>query len=91
MQENGRPPRVGREALMANEQRALERMKSIRTTRLELFHSGGDDVAVHCVFELEDRDGRRWGLDEMSLQRWKGDRIAEERFFYDPAQLKPPA
>jgi hypothetical protein len=27
-------------------------------------------------------------LDEVALQRWNGERIVEEQFYYDPAQLK---
>lgn len=87
MQENGKPPRVGRDSLVANEERAMQRMASIRTVTLEAFPAG-DRVAVHSVYEFVDREGRRSGLDEMSIQRWRGDRIAEERFFYDPAQLR---
>jgi ketosteroid isomerase-like protein len=88
MHENGKPPRVGRAALIANEERAMARMASIRTVSLEAFFSGGDDVAIHSVYEFVDKEGRRSGLDEMSVQRWRGERIAEERFFYDPEQLK---
>jgi hypothetical protein len=25
-------------------------------------------------------------IDELAYQRWDGDRIAEERFYYDPVQ-----
>jgi hypothetical protein len=28
-------------------------------------------------------------MEELAYQRWEGDRIAEETFFYDPAQTKP--
>jgi hypothetical protein len=28
-------------------------------------------------------------MEELAWQRWEGDRIAEEEFFYDPAQSKP--
>jgi hypothetical protein len=28
-------------------------------------------------------------MDELAYQRWEGERIAEETFFYDPAQLVP--
>jgi hypothetical protein len=28
-------------------------------------------------------------MEELAYQRWEGERIAEERFFYDPAQLIP--
>jgi len=29
-------------------------------------------------------------MEELALQRWEGDRIAQERFFYDPRQVRPP-
>ncbi|MFZ3321099.1 MAG: nuclear transport factor 2 family protein [Usitatibacter sp.] len=87
MQENGKPPRVGRAALIANEERAMARVASIRTISLEAFFAGGDNVAIRSVYEIVGRDGRRTGLDEMCFQRWRGDRIAEERFYYDPAQF----
>ena len=25
-------------------------------------------------------------MEDLALQRWRGERIAEEQFFYDPAQ-----
>jgi len=28
-------------------------------------------------------------MEELAYQRWEGERIAEETFFYDPAQLIP--
>jgi hypothetical protein len=28
-------------------------------------------------------------MEEIAWQRWDGERIAEEQFFYDPAQKKP--
>jgi len=28
-------------------------------------------------------------LDELAYQTWRGDLIATERFYYDPAQRKP--
>ena len=28
-------------------------------------------------------------MEELAWQRWEGERIAEEQFFYDPAQLAP--
>ena len=86
MHENQKPPRVGLDALVANEQRAMAKTKSIRAVKLEAFHGGGDDVAIHSVYEIVEADGRAWTLDEMSIQRWRGDRIAEEFFFYDPGQ-----
>jgi len=34
------------------------------------------------------RDGKTCRLDEVALQKWSGERIVEEQFYYDPAQLK---
>ena len=28
-------------------------------------------------------------MEELAYQRWEGERIAEEKFFYDPRQLQP--
>jgi hypothetical protein len=28
-------------------------------------------------------------MEELAYQRWEGERVAEEKFFYDPAQLTP--
>ena len=50
----------------------------------------GDRVAIRWLFEFEFLDGRTLRLDEIAWQRWRGDRIVEEKFFYDPAQLAPP-
>jgi hypothetical protein len=27
-------------------------------------------------------------MDELAYQRWRGNKIAEERFYFDPAQVK---
>ncbi|HST00529.1 MAG TPA: nuclear transport factor 2 family protein [Usitatibacter sp.] len=89
MHENRKPPREGREALVANEERAMAKTKSIRALKLEAFQGAGGDVAIHSVYEIVEADGRKWTLDEMSIQRWRGDRIAEEFFFYDPGQRDP--
>ena len=46
-------------------------------------------IAASMAAELE-KLGCHWTgfvLEELAHQRWRGDRIAEERFYYDPAQL----
>jgi hypothetical protein len=40
------------------------------------------------VFDIVRPDGRTFTLDELAYQLWHGDRIAQERFYYDPAQRK---
>ena len=49
----------------------------------------GDHVTVNWVFEMTTRDGKKRLLDELALQKWSGERIVEEQFYYDPAQLRP--
>ena len=33
-------------------------------------------------------DGGVMRIEELAHQRWDGEKIAEERFYYDPAQMK---
>ena len=49
----------------------------------------GDQVVIHWRFDMTGHDGVTRRLDELSLQTWRGDRIASERFFYDPASIAP--
>jgi hypothetical protein len=90
MQENGLPPRVGREALVAHEKAVLAGLEAMRTRRVETFLLDGDRVAINWVFEMTSPDGAMRVLDELALQFWDGDRIRRERFYYDPAQIRPP-
>jgi ketosteroid isomerase-like protein len=45
----------------------------------------GDHVAIFWVFDFISKEGVTRRIEEMALQRWDGDRIREERFFYDTA------
>lgn len=89
MQENDGEPRRGRELLMANEAKVLARMKSVKSTCVRPVFHEGDRVVIRWVFEFEALDGKRTRIEELAYQRWEGERVAEEKFFYDPAQLKP--
>ena len=88
MQENLQPPRRGRTALATHEREVLKAMKGIRTLPGTQFLVDGDLVVIRWRFDLDYADGRRTSLDEIAWQRWSGDLIAEERFYYDPAQHK---
>ena len=89
MQENDLPPRKGRDLLVANERRVLDRMASVTSKCLRPVLVNGDHVVVRWVFEFETRDGKHVRIEELAWQRWEGERIAEEKFYYDPAQLVP--
>ena len=88
MQENLGEIRAGREALAVAEEKVLRSVKSIVTRPGSTFAIDGDRVIVHWVFDIEPADGKAYALDELAYQTWRGDRIASERFYYDPGQRK---
>lgn len=90
MQENQQPPRVGRDRLVAEERATMARFARIGTELLEDPVVDGDRVVVRWRFTFTPAEGPAMTLEELALQRWAGDRIAEERFFYDPRQMRPP-
>lgn len=89
MQENQGEPRVGREGLMAGEARVLARVKSVASQCVRPVMVNGDHVAIRWVFRFEWLDGSSTTMEEVAWQRWEGERIAQETFFYDPAQRRP--
>ncbi|MES2950951.1 MAG: nuclear transport factor 2 family protein [Pseudomonadota bacterium] len=91
MRENNEPQRVGRDTLMAHEAAALSRTRSVHSQCVHPVFVNGDYVVIRWVFQVEYLDGTRARLEELAYQRWEGDQIVEEQFFYDPRQMKPTA
>ena len=90
MQENQSPPRGGgRARLVDNEKRVLARARKVESTCVPPVFTSGDHVAIRWIFRFEWLDGSVTRMEEMAWQRWEGERIAEETFFYDPAQMLP--
>jgi SnoaL-like domain len=89
MRENGAPPRVGRDAHVANERRVLGRAKSVSSTCVRPVFVHGDHVVIRWIFHFVWLDDTVTHMEELAYQRWDGERIAEETFFYDPAQKTP--
>ena len=89
MQENGKPPREGLKKLIEHERGVMAAFTEIRTLPATTWLVDGDNVVVNWVFEFTRPDGTRFRMDELALQRWRGDRIAQERFYYDPTALAP--
>ena len=92
MQENQAPPRVGREAHVANERKVMARSKSIVSKCVRPVFVNGDFVVIRWIFDFVFMDDSTLHMEELAYQRWEGERIAAETFFYDPAQrtLKKP-
>jgi len=89
MQENQEPPRRGRDAHVANERRVLARARSVRSQCVRPVLVHGDHVVIRWIFDFDWLDGSATHMEELAYQRWDGERIAEETFFYDPAQRVP--
>jgi len=89
MQENQATPRVGREAHIANERKVFSRLRSVSSKCVRPAFLNNDRVVIRWIFHFEWLDGTITDMDEIAYQRWKGDRIAEEKFFYDPEQRIP--
>ena len=90
MRENQKEPRIGRELLVANERKVLARAKTVRSECIHPVFVNGNHVVIRWVFEFEWLDGTFTRIEELAYQRWEGERVAEEQFFYDPVQLTPP-
>ena len=89
MRENLGEPRMGRERHVANEHNALARARWVRSECVRPVFVNGDRVVIRWIFEFEWLDGTFTRMEELAYQRWDGERIAEEQFFYDPAQRVP--
>ena len=89
LQENQDAPRVGRDAAVANERRVMARARSISSICVRPALVTGDHVVIRWIFRFEWPDGSVTRMEELAWQRWEGERIAEETFFYDPAQRLP--
>ncbi len=87
MQENLGPTRAGRETLIQHEKAVLGALARMSTRHVGPVLIDGDRVAINWVFEMTGHDGSVRRLDELALQTWRGERIVEEQFYYDPGQL----
>lgn len=88
MQENQGEPRRGRDTLVGQEQATLDRMDRVETELLAPPMIDGDTVVIRWRFTFHPKAGGMRRMEEVAWQTWRGDRIAAETFFYDPAQMK---
>ena len=89
VRENQTEPRAGRDLHIANEHRFLSRPNSLTSKRVRPIFVNGNLVVIRWNFTFELHDGTLVVMDELTYQRWEGERIAEETFFFDPAQRVP--
>jgi hypothetical protein len=88
MRENQGAPRVGRAALVAHEQGVVRRAKAVESICVRPILVNGPIVVIRWIFRFQWHNGTITEMEELAYQRWEGEQIAEEQFFYDPAQLQ---
>ncbi len=89
MQENFNAPRTGRDNLVAHERNVLARASSVKSTCVRPVFVEGDFVVIRWIFEFGWKDGSASRIEELAYQRWEGEKVAQEQFFYDPKQFIP--
>jgi limonene-1,2-epoxide hydrolase len=85
--ENTAAPVIGRDALIAKERGVLAASKEVRAERIGPSLIEGDSVATRWRFTFINAEGVTRTLDQIAWQAWRGDRLIEERFYYDSRQL----
>jgi hypothetical protein len=91
MQENQSDPRIGKPALVAHEIAAQGTVTDMTARCIRPILIEGDTVVLRWAFNYVDGRGRRVQFEELAYQRWAGDRVVAEQFFYDPSQFTTPA
>jgi hypothetical protein len=89
MQENQDAPRAGRDGLVRHEQGVMGMFQNIACEIVGAPLIAGDQVALRWRFVFTLPTGAALTLQEVAWQRWDGDQIVEETFFYDPKQMTP--
>jgi hypothetical protein len=85
--ENNGAPRVGRDNLMAIERHVMAAHKQIEARRLAPVLIDADTVAIVWRFEFTTLQGTMRTMEEVAWQKWRGEQLLEEQFFYDPQQM----
>ena len=89
LQENQSAPRIGRDTQIKRERDLLTKARTITSHCVRPVFLSDDRVVIRWQFRFDWLDGTATKMEEIAYQRWEGERIAEETFFYDPAQRAP--
>lgn len=89
MRENQGPARYGKEVHAEAERKVMARVSSLTSQCIRPVFVNGDFVVIRWVFKFQWKDGTSTHMEELAYQRWEGEKIVEETFFYDPAQRTP--
>jgi len=90
IQENSGEPRLGLAASLEHETQLLAVVVSFDKICAKSFLVDGDRVAIRWNFDATLTEDRSMQRDEIAYQRWDGDKIVCEQYFYDPNKPPPP-
>ena len=85
--ENNGAPRVGRDNLMAIERHVMAAHQKIEASKLAPVLIDADTVAIVWRFDFTTLQDTIRTLEEVAWQKWRGEQLLEEQFFYDPQQM----
>ena len=89
IRENQAAPRIGKSSLVEHERSVLARARSVESVCVRPVLVDGSIAVIRWIFRFQWLDGTSTEMEELAYQRWQGEQIVEEQFFYDPAQLRP--
>ncbi|MEM1422757.1 MAG: SnoaL-like domain-containing protein [Planctomycetota bacterium] len=83
MQENAGEPTVGLAANIEREKGFLANVKEFHAFDVKSVATGPDLSIVESEMRFTDQSDNEVVLQQVSVQRWSGNRIISERFYYD--------
>lgn len=88
IQENDGPCRIGKQVNLKNEQENLKKIKTVTSQLLNFAINEQTGIVMsewkYLIIYL---DGKKFLLEEISVQKWENDQIVFERFYYE--SVKP--
>lgn len=87
MQENSEPETVGKSENRIREEQFVASVKEIYGGSFGPIIIDGDNVAYQSFMDFRTVDGLRIAKTQVAIQKWEGDKIVHERFFYDTSKM----
>lgn len=83
MQENANPATVGLAPNIEREKKFLAQVKTWKGFTVTGLVVDGDTAFIENVIEFVNTGGQDVRLEQVAVQRWKGGKIVQERFYYN--------
>ncbi|MBL9031893.1 MAG: nuclear transport factor 2 family protein [Phycisphaerae bacterium] len=83
MQENANPPCVGLPANIEREKQFLAQVKEWKGYTVKALAARGDVGFVESAMDFINQQGQPVHMEQVSVTRWRGGKIAHERFYYN--------